>query len=276
MCNPGKGFVGGLLPNALCADCSSPCERCSAAGNSAACLTCNYLNGGQSPSYSGFTCTCAAGYKEISPAVCKSCYEVDCQTSDEQLFIAFTSGYSLPITTEVASLICYRQRTFGSDCQLPSLNYFAGSAISTSGTNLTPTTAQCQSILHSQWPLTVYWFSQFFPSVIQVVDNTDLSFYVPLLWILEFGPSRLSSDPVWQVFLRDINALGLDDWENFLAWSGDTPQYTLDGGSTFKDLPEGLEAKLVTGTIDWTYLNGRTTLCCDPADPLWEKCLLSG
>ena len=173
---------------------------------------------------------------------------------------------------ETDGLICYRMPTVGSDCVLTGLNTAAGSTIGSSSGLLVPTIEQCNLILHNQWPVLTYWFAELFPTIVQ---NLNMPFFpFPILWIIEFGPNKLRADPKWKSFLTDINALGVGDWKNFLAWGGTTPQYTPDGGTTIKDLPDDLGARM-RDTPESMLLNSHTEVCT-PGTALQSQCVLAG
>ena len=201
----------------------------------------------------------------------------DCMTMDEENFLKRAGNFAI---SPSALEICNREPVIGSDCTLPALNYAAGSTIPGGGTSLTPTTQQCTNILTTEWPAVRYWYNIIFPTVIWSGMAYDFLygnyFMVPFLWIVEFGPSQLQTDAKWQALITDLNQMTFDMWRNVLAWGGDTPGYTVNSGTTVKDLPTELGTRFATNSLEAQFFNSDTSLCENSSSSMWAQCLLAG
>jgi hypothetical protein len=93
-------------------------------------------------------------------------------------------------------------------------------------------------LLHIQWPFVTHWFAHFFGDFTPPVSATETEKYelkaVLGLWILQFGPSTLTTDPAWQTIVSTFNDDSLV-WGGLLAWTGEY----LAGGTTHS-FPAGL------------------------------------
>ena len=146
------------------------------------------------------------------------------------------SSYELPLLEETEGLICYRQPVPTTTCDPLPVAVTGTIASDVSGLRLT--LEQCYELLYTEWPFVTYWFSQLFGDFTPPVSATETEEYelktVLWLWILQFGPSALSSEPAWQAIVTTFNDASLA-WEGLLAWS--------DGylaGGTIHSYPAGL------------------------------------
>jgi hypothetical protein len=93
-------------------------------------------------------------------------------------------------------------------------------AISLNGQGLQrPTIDQCFELLTAEWPFVTYWFGEIFPNFkppgFAMSSEIDMLKSVLFLWILQYGPSEIKNDPLWQDIVTTFNNASLD-WSRLL------------------------------------------------------------
>ena len=270
-----------LADDFTCVNCHSSCATCYWGRENFSCNTCKEPNTRRSDYTYGYICQCAYGFQPQSSQPASACQPCangcffcvgpaasDCVSLDEYLFLLVSAfpSFSLPITSTTGDKICYRTSTVGSDCLLQAINYGAGTSLGSALDSLTATSAQCKQLLSTQWPEMVYWYNTLFPTMVWpaggnvALDFTNY-FTTPILWLLEFGPSQLLEDATWQALLTDLNSLGEADWTNVLAWGGAESGYTINGGTTIKTLPAGLQGKFTENSPEADFFNSNSSVC---------------
>ena len=283
-CSGNKGTSGGIY-SVTCAVCDGSCSTCNLAGNPNSCLTCP---AGHLPisNVSGGTCvvipcvitniipgtTC-----DPCPNNCPYCVDSDpasCMSKPEVDFaLTAASLYGLPKLSEQNGSVCYRIETASNDKNRCALESVVGTLAA--GT-ITLSTAQCYKLLHAQWAFMTYWFSDLFSTFAPpgtASDTEKLKIKTTLqLWIIQFSPIRMKTDPDWQSLVAAFNTAGAD-WGKYLGWTGTPGRYTLNG-STRKVFPEELSAWLRTDARDLAALNMKSTVCntagCGFAHECWS------
>ena len=121
------------------------------------------------------------------------------------------------LLTQANGLICYRQPVPTVACD--SLTGLVGTITSDTG-GLHPTLAQCYQLLQAQWFYVTNWLADIFPHFTPPAATATEVYAVKTvlwLWILQFGPSELKTDPLWQGLVQVFNSVSLD-WED--CWPG--------------------------------------------------------
>ena len=195
--------------------------------------------------------------------------------SEEQADFAkhVATTYSLPLTDETGGLMCYSQPVPKLSCD--PLTEVTGAITQDAGNLLHPTVDQCYLLLKSQWPFVMHWFGVFFanflPPTSDAAEVTQVE-AVLKLWIMQYGPSAMSADPLWQGLTNTFNN-GALDWTKLLAWAGPTPGYSPDGTTKFS-FPAALAASLTDSSPDLELFNHFSTLCAS-ACSLGPECRLN-
>jgi hypothetical protein len=118
--------------------------------------------------------------------------------SEAEVNFALTAAsvYGLPKLSEQNGSICYRTGTASHDGSRCSLESVVGAL--DPGT-ITFTKAKCYSLLHAQWGMITYWFTDIFPTFAPpgtASDAEKLKIKTILqLWILQISPASLKLDP---------------------------------------------------------------------------------
>ena len=185
----------------------------------------------------------------------------DCVSASQADFAYYASDlYNLPLTDETDGMICYRQPVPQLDCN--PLAIVTGT-ISEDVDGLHPTKDQCNELLTIQWPVLTGWFNEFFPDfTLPAKTGAETSAYMNTelkVWILQYGPSAMSADPLWQALINTFNSATLD-WTKLLAWGGATPGYSPDGSTTAR-FPAALEASVSGGKVQLDLFNYFSTVC---------------
>ena len=247
-----------------CVACYYGCTTCESASAPGDCQDCfpNYQKG----SCVGVGCTCG----------CQS----DCPTADEVDFVELVKkDHSLPYIYETGSLICYRQPVPTIDCGHDLLSAVVTGTIPDIVGALNPTQAQCDELLHTQWPWVTYWFDQLFGGMTlpQSATADDSLLIKTTIWalILKQGPATLNGDQSWKDFVAVFKSV-TPPWTTLLGWpsSADgttTPAgYSIDG-STKLSLPTGLT--LTSTSLTLILLNHFSEVCADNYGcPLFNQC----
>ncbi len=170
------------------------------------------------------------------------------------------AAYSLPLIDETNGLICYRQPAPDLTCDplTPVLGVLDSDA-----DGLHPTPDQCYDLLKAQWPFVTYWFGEIFPNFdppdTATDDEKNMLKTVLRLWILQYGPSEIKANPLWQGIVTTFNNASLD-WTRLLAWSGVLKGYSPDGTAT-ASFPTALETSLTQASPEMKLFNHFSTLC---------------
>jgi hypothetical protein len=217
-----------------CPICHASCATCTM-NSPNKCTSCK-ISGATLSNPTGGTCSCEQGYVYKSPATsaCQPCYsgctycvgttQGACMGSKELAIFAtyLASSFSLPLLDQTNGLICYRQPVPGQSCN-PLPEAMASSIIS-DASGLHPTLDQCYRFLRVQWPYITLWFGELFPTFTPPASATETEVYslktMLWLWILQFGPAVLSSEPAWQVLVGVFNSNNPLSWGQMLAWNG--------------------------------------------------------
>ena len=190
-----------------------------------------------------------------------------CMNEEEADFAQYVATtYSLPLTDETNGVMCYRQPVPRLDCDpLTEVT----KAITEDLAGLHPTADQCYELLTVQWPFVAHWFNVFFsdfrPPEAAIPEETNMLKAVLQLWILQYGPSELSANPLWQGLISTFNNVALD-WTQLLAWKGSqgiSSGYSADG-ITKSSFPAALEASLTLASPELELFNLFSTLCDYP------------
>ena len=273
---PKADYTGG------CANpCHASCATCS--GTSAAanmCTGCKAFGATVPPSSPG-TCVCGTGFvPKTSPTInCEPCtnsctycltgMDTYCWDSNTlgalQFAIAARDSFSLPYTTQIHDLLCYRMNVANTpDCAIPSIVSLIGS-IGTQG-SYAATKTQCNDMLKAEWAYVDYWFTTLFPNFATPLtaspeDSTKVKTILQM-WILQFGSNVMKTDPNWIVLVGVFNRSPIP-WDTMLAWTNTSPpQYTIDG-STEVNFPSGLSTWLSAMNNEKTAFNTFTKVCGD-------------
>jgi len=185
----------------------------------------------------------------------------DCVSASQADFAYYASDlYNLPLIDQASGMICYRQPVPQLDCN--PLTILTGT-IREDVDGLHPTKDQCNELLTIQWPFLKHWFNEFFPDITSPANSgAEKSAYMKMelkVWILQYGPSAMSADPLWQALINTFNSATLD-WTKLLAWDGATPGYSPDGSTTAR-FPEALEASVRDGSATLFLFNYFSTVC---------------
>ena len=171
--------------------------------------------------------------------------------------------YSLPLRDETNGLICYRQPVPSTTCD--ALTPVLG-AITSDFSGLHLTADQCFKLLTGEWGFVTYWFGNIFPDFRPPATATDSEKNtlksVLWLWILQYGPSEIKENPLWQDIVTTFNNAALD-WTKLLAWSGALKGYTRDGTNPLS-FPAVLEASLTQTSPEMKLFNHFSRLCASP------------
>jgi len=255
-CSGQNGYAAADKYHESCASCYNGCATCESAATSNDCQSClfNYHKG---PCV-GVSCTCLG-------------------SSDEEMFVEFAKEHGLPYTDETNSMICYRQPVPEITCDpLPSA---VTGTISEDVAGLHPTQAQCDELLHTQWPWVMVWFGKLFSDMTlpQSATAEDIVLVINTIYalILKQGPATLNGDQSWKDFVGVFNQAS-PPWDTLLGWpsSADgttTPAgYSIDG-STVLPLPTGLT--LTSTSLTLILLNHFSEVCTDNYGcPLFNQC----
>ena len=304
-CSGNKGTSGGIY-SVTCAACDNSCATCNLAGNPSSCLTCNVASasvlnilGGTCPACHSTCATCTltgdpnscltckvsnvsaqdflAGACVTCPNNCPYCVDTDpasCLSEAEVDFaLTATSLYGLPKLTEQDNYICYRYDAVENDESRCALEHVVGTLAA--GT-ITLTKGLCYKLLHSDWPMQNAWFANLFsgfapPNTASDAEKLQIKTILQL-WILQFSPINMETDPDWLPLVAAFNTAGAD-WGKYLGWTGTPGRYTLDG-STSKAFPEELSTWLNIDAGDLVALNMKSTVCdtagCGFANECWS------
>ena len=257
-----------------CGDCHATCRSCELAGDRTQCTTCP----GETGTGTGAVGTCTCLYKlkatvteECCSSGCEYCYDsgdTDCTTQEVQDFVYNVQDLTnLPYAAARTDLLmCFRQPPSETTCTPDPVETVVGSI-----TGDYPTTTQCLKLLTAEWPFLMHWFEQLFTGYSDPSYATDaqLRMFKPVfyLWILHFGPSEMLSSE-WDPLRTALSAGGA--WNGYLAWAGETPQYTVNGWDHVTDFPAVLSDwikssegcnKARAGCIDLLPFNYITQLC---------------
>ena len=203
--------------------------------------------------------TCFAGCAQCVGPSQAACID----NADQVAFVNIAEAdYSLPLLHETDGKFCFYQRIPDSSCDpLSTLT----SAVTKDAAGLHPTLDQCYDILKGSWPGVDFWFEKLFPNFSPptmpppTTEEVHKLKSVLWLWILRYGPSVLSADPLWQDIVATFNNAS-PDWSILLAWKGTLTGYTTDG-STIKSFPAELEAALTPTSPELQLFNHFSTLC---------------
>ena len=270
----GKGSEGNY--HSQCGDCDNTCGSCWLATDSTQCETCPGETG--TNNLETGSCTCPNGaakatLAEVCPtcfAGCVDCYgptASECLTQEQFDFITkLGSISSLPLTSaRTDQLMCFRQPPSTTTCTPDPVVTMIGTI-----TGGVPDEDQCKKLLVSMWPFLTHWFGQLFNFVDPDTSSADQVLTIKsvmYVWILHFGPAEMLADE-WSDLKTALNAGG--NWSTHLAWAGETPQFSLNGGSSPVDFPAALKAWLMdsegcnkspNGCMDLLPFNTLSTVC---------------
>jgi hypothetical protein len=120
-------------------------------------------------------------------------------------------------------------------------------------------------MLEAEWAFVNYWFTEsLFPNLVMPSDASQVNITkvktILQLWILQFGPSVMKTDPDWIALVQVFNSSPIP-WATMLAWTNTSPpQYTTDG-STAVNFPSGLSTWLSTVSVDKAAFNTFSQVC---------------
>lgn len=294
-CIDGKGSNNsqfGLNYHEGCNTCHGACETCYN-DRSDTCYTCKVSHAvRQLGSKDIGRCICGNGYQPYSnptqeshcqscvPAGCPVCVgysEADCFGNLEAYYFTQNTGpFGASVTSNTH--ICYRIPLALPTCAFNVLEDIMGTLPNDGNGLYQPEGNQCYLLLESMWPYLNYWFGRIFHSFDPPLRYLPKSYAIAnvKLWILQFTPVTLLRDQDWTPIVTALNQPAAN-YDNYMAWAGPTPGYTLDGGATIHDLPEALETWVQTNcSFDscpdlWVFLIG-TRVCDTSGCLLQEKC----
>jgi len=172
-------------------------------------------------------------------------------------------GDSLPYLTTTHELLCYRINVIDvNDCTISALNGVDGIFV-----NGQPTPNQCYAILTAEWPYVEHWFTTLFPNFAAPAGastaNAAKVKTVLQLWILQFDPYFMQTDPAWVQLIAVFNSVSTP-WTTLLAWTHPTPKYSTTG-SNILEFPTELSAWLTLKPADKAAFNTFSTVCVNCA-----------
>lgn len=255
-----------------CPVCHPSCSSCITNLN-----LCDSCTAGATKSEDGGYCVCdevtdwnknayfqACTEPSLCHASCTHCASPSlegCMSEEQALFANHVATtYSLPITLANSGLFCYRQPITHPSCD-PLIEIVGAIDKETDG--LHPTADQCYELLKAEWLFLTYWFNEFFldftPLPAATPEEVTMLKAVLRLWILQYGPHAMSTDPLWRSLTSVFNSSALG-WLRLLAWAGATAGYSADG-STTATFPAALEDSLTETSPELELFNHFSTLC---------------
>ena len=191
-----------------------------------------------------------------------------CTKKDPFTFALNFASFGLPLTVQTDRLICYRQPLPTLSCD--PLTPILGSLNPDVNGLVHPNLGQCYILLQTQWPIVVLYFGKVFehftPPTATEAEVYELK-TVLWLWILQFNPSTMKTDPDWVALEAVFNDAAIN-WAGLLAWGGATPGY-LAGGSTHS-FPTGL----TPSAWELKLFNSFSTVCNANSCGYGPQCLL--
>lgn len=261
-----------------CLTCHSSCSTCAMSNDPSRCTGCAIVHATLTNPAGGI-CYCGVGYVPQSPAIapCVGCYpgcsycvdssEVACMNSEDSAIftIILASSYQLPLLDETNGLICYRQTaTLSLSCN----PYTAATGqITSDASGLHPTLQQCYKLLKATWPVVAFWFPQIWTHFTPPASANEAEVYqlktVLWLWILEYGPSPLSSETAWQELVAVFNSASLN-WAGLLGWNDGY----LAGG-----IKHSYPASLTPSTSELSLFNNFSQVCDSDSCSYKPECM---
>jgi len=158
------------------------------------------------------------------------------------------------------------------DCVIPAMTAVM-SAFGSAG-SYAPTASQCYKQLEAEWSFVLYWFGNIFPQFTPPVGASQTKVLkvktVLQLWILQFGPSEMTTDLDWLALVAVFNS-ATTPWSTLFAWRSDPPKYTTDA-NTAVAFPADLSAWMLLISADKAAFNTFSEVCVTPSPTMAPWC----